>query len=288
MILTCPECATSFKVPDNAIGPNGRTVRCSQCNTTWFVAAEPDILALNDDFEITNEVSNDGGDYEASSQDYVEQEDKDIPSQPAFGSHNIEPDLAGASASLTNPSIAPHTLMRKRAERKKVRNRLLGVGMIWVITLSLLALIALSAYLFRAKIVEIFPGTAPIYKAFGLEANVMGLEFYDIETKYGNNEGVNVLLVNGRIKNFDRKTRPVDMIKLSFKNAAGETVASWVIEPPKPELKSGESIKFVAQYPNPPIDAVKLEQEFVKDTILPPSLGHPDRPSGNPNEIIGN
>src|SRR5665213_2124431 len=39
MILTCPECATSYFADDSSIGA-GRTVRCAACGNTW--RAEPD------------------------------------------------------------------------------------------------------------------------------------------------------------------------------------------------------------------------------------------------------
>ena len=35
MILTCPACATQYRLKDGAIPPEGRQVRCAACKHKW-------------------------------------------------------------------------------------------------------------------------------------------------------------------------------------------------------------------------------------------------------------
>ena len=44
MILSCPSCQSRYVVPDSAIGPTGRKVRCAKCRHSWF--QEPAALDL--------------------------------------------------------------------------------------------------------------------------------------------------------------------------------------------------------------------------------------------------
>jgi predicted Zn finger-like uncharacterized protein len=50
MQLSCPNCGATYEVPENAIGPNGRKIRCRACDTSWF---EPARDATPSPFELT-------------------------------------------------------------------------------------------------------------------------------------------------------------------------------------------------------------------------------------------
>lgn len=249
MILTCPECATRFSIESDAIGPNGRTVRCSQCSETWFASADPDILSLN---EIQNTQS-------INEQSVESEQNDDYRSEIAKDDQSADVGIADS---------APHAEVRNKAERKKVRRRLMGVLMIWLTTLAILIVAATIAYLFRAQIVEKFPSTRPLYDVFGVEATVNGLIIHDIRTEFGEVDGTPVLFINGEIKNYDLQSRDVPLVQINFKNDNGEILANWVIEPPKSRLKKGERQQFSSQYPNPPIDATKLVPVFVDETAI--------------------
>jgi predicted Zn finger-like uncharacterized protein len=40
MLIVCPSCSTGYQIRPTALGPAGRSVRCSQCKNTWFASPE--------------------------------------------------------------------------------------------------------------------------------------------------------------------------------------------------------------------------------------------------------
>ncbi|MCB2098209.1 MAG: zinc-ribbon domain-containing protein [Parvularculaceae bacterium] len=46
MIITCPNCTTRYDVDDRRFSPDGRSVRCAECDESWFVPAPQPIEDL--------------------------------------------------------------------------------------------------------------------------------------------------------------------------------------------------------------------------------------------------
>ncbi|MEL6213290.1 MAG: zinc-ribbon domain-containing protein, partial [Pseudomonadota bacterium] len=39
MIITCPRCSTRYDIEEASLGGEGRSVRCADCEASWFVPA---------------------------------------------------------------------------------------------------------------------------------------------------------------------------------------------------------------------------------------------------------
>ena len=257
MILTCPECSTRYLTKENAIGANGRTVRCVKCDTTWFVAADFDELALRDNQQA----------------DHVEAiAPVSVAAASAAKITDIPPDIPSGtpeSAAHENPTmpetVGAHVEMRDKADNLKRKRRLRTVGLIWAIPLLILVAAAILGYIFRQEIVNRAPVTATIYKSLGIPVTLSGLNIEDPITRSALINGQPVLVVNGAVRNITAKLQPIPPLKLSLHNPKGDMVATWVVEIEPQNIGKNERVAFVSEYPNPPIDAVKLSYEFIND-----------------------
>ena len=276
MIITCPECQTRFKTSAKAIGPNGRTVRCASCSTTWFVPAEADELTLD---RLALE------DIEASENDMVAQErqsktaikqslaqqskrkaslgsgrvvDKSVLAEKAWTG---EEDIAGRQRGA-------HSDMRERTERRRSRRRFWNVMLIWLIPLILLGALAAGAYHYRQDIVNRLPKSASLYKSLGIEVSAPGLSLLPPQTRYAEIDGKPVLFVEGTVKNISNATLDVPLVALSLHNSSGQEVAQWNVEVDSPQIEAGASVDYVSQYPAPSLDAVELRTQFANEMTI--------------------
>jgi len=255
MILTCPECSTRYLTKASAIGPNGRTVRCAKCDTTWFVASEADELALQDN------------------QTPVEDIVPVTAGIAAASAPNISFEQKAASAEVQEPGA--HAVMRDKVDQERRRRRLTSVGLIWAIPLTLLFIAAILGYVFRQDIVNGVPQTATLYQSLGVDVTLSGLDIEDPVTRSALVDGKPVLVVNGAIRNITAQAKPVPMVELSLHSKDGEPLVTWLVDVNKEQLAKDERVTFVSEYPNPPVDAVKLRYKFADETAIAENSGAP-------------
>ena len=252
MILTCPECSTRYLTKENAIGPNGRTVRCAKCDSTWFVASEADELSLKDNQAVVEEI---------------------VPISAAAGATVTTPSRSTIGSAPIATSIVPerpgaHVVMRDKVDQERRRRRLTSVGLIWAVPLALLFVAAILGYVFRQNIVNGIPQTATLYQAIGVDVKLSGLSIEDPITRSALVDGKPVLVVNGAVRNITSKTQDVPLVELSLHSKDGEPLVTWLVDTRKENLGKKERVTFISEYPNPPLDAVKLRYRFADETAV--------------------
>ena len=245
MILTCPNCATRYLTTPEDIGPKGRTVRCSSCQTSWYVKAEADILDLADQESsapnkspVPNKVSN-----------------KISVPQPSLTAKQGTAKQGKVSAQA---GIEAAAQIRDKTYRKRAARRMMGVGLLWGTTLAILGLGAGAAYYLRQPIVQKYPAAATLYKGFGVQVAQNGLILESVTVNSAYIEGVPTVLVEGELSNIDRVSRLAGPIYFDMLDVAGQSLASWTYEAETGPIEPASSLSFVDQYANPPIDAVRL------------------------------
>ena len=243
MILTCPNCSTRYLTKAEAIGENGRTVRCSKCAHSWFVAAEHDALTLED---------------QATPEMEMLHEDSSGKDGAAEGSHERR-------RAEDRRAQGAHVAFRDKADRKRRKSRIFGVAMIWGTTLGMLGLATFAAFLFRQPIINNYPQTTEIYKAFGVEASVTGLVLDAPQTEYILIEGEQRLVVNGMVQNLTKHDKDIPLVRLSILNNNDEEITHWFFQPSPNKVGPRGTVEFATEYPNPPVEASSLIYELSTD-----------------------
>ena len=182
MILTCDACQARYTVPDMAIGPAGRRVRCSACGHEWVEhAATPPLEETQIDFAT------------------------------ALG--RIEDDIpASVHPVIDEPAGAFVDAYRTRDEQAIRRMRLGGYATAAAVFIALFAV----AGIFRDKAVDAWPPSARLFQTLGFAVTApgAGLGFDRVTATPGLDlRGFKILHVKGHIINLQDRamTMPVLM-----------------------------------------------------------------------------
>lgn len=222
MILTCPDCATSYFVDEERIPRRGRTVRCSNCGARWRATPDGEIAA-----------------------------EPEVAEPPP-------PEPAPVEEIESEPSPPPRPRPPPPPPPKRPPLGLIVGG---AVGLALIALVS-GAVVMRRQIASHMPGAAELFAAVGLPVDVRGLVIEDVTSRPAFDGVRPVLTVTGAIRNTRQKPAQAPPIHISLLDRKGAPLAGIVAQPLNDKVPAGSKRYFSISLPDPPAGAQQLEVRF--------------------------
>mgnify|MGYP001607730258 CR=1 FL=1 len=232
MILTCPECATSYFVDDSKIPTEGRAVKCAGCGARWTANLEDPSLQLE---------KND--------------EEGAFAREPA-------PEISEDRPIRELPGEELPKVFRAKADTERRVREAATTGVIWAGMAAVLAVLIAAAIIFRVDVVRLWPRTASAYAGVGLPVNSLGLVIEGVRFEPALQDGHAALAVSGMIRNIEDRPVVSPPLRISLLNADGKAIATKIARPADAKIPSGETRHFAIALLDPPASARELEVAF--------------------------
>lgn len=250
MDVSCPNCATRFRIPEGAIGEDGRTVRCSKCGHTWHqmpVVAEPE----------------DGQQADAAAEEATKADEADAEDSPP-----IRPEILAAGGEIdTPPPISGDLLSDRPSFEAEVAKSKSGSGLataLWLLLIVALVGALAAAWFKRDWIVANYPAAAPIYERLGLaEAEApLPLRIDDVTSIIRRVDGERRYIITGLIQNTSEAPHAIPPMRGLILGEGGEELVRWDFQAGAGTLAGQGSMTFETSVAAPE-GAQNLNIEFV-------------------------
>jgi predicted Zn finger-like uncharacterized protein len=180
------------------------------------------------------------------------------PADQLAGLPTALPEPAQADGDIESFAARRERLYRQRRQRSAWK---FGMPALPGVILGLVAAITIVVG-WRSTIVRYAPQTAALYDTIGLPVNLRGLVFDNLKTSRETQDGVPVLVVEGRIGSKSRAPVDVPRLRFAVRNAKGDEIYSWTAMPSRTILAPGESLDFRSRLASPPVEAQDVAVRF--------------------------
>jgi predicted Zn finger-like uncharacterized protein len=231
MILTCPECATSYFVDDAKVPAAGRLVKCTSCGARW--------TAVKDEAPAP----------------------APAPPKPA-PRPAPEPFVPAVEDDLVVSPIDTTTLTAARAARAAPKQAAAGKVVVWAVAGVVIVGLIAGAILFRSQVVQLLPASQTAYAGLGLPVNALGLVIEGVSAKPVFQGGRPVLAVTGVIRSVHDTTVSAPALRISLLDRAGKPVAVKVATPLDAGVPGRATRHFAIAIVDPPASVHDLEVAF--------------------------
>lgn len=246
MILTCPDCSTSYFVDDAKIPEQGRVVKCASCGNRWTARreepAEPAPPAPTPALADTPPKPAD---------------------QPVLDIEPV-PEVAAEAVSTGRAGEALPRAFRAKADDSRRLREAAATGVVWAGMSAALALMLVVAVVFRVDVVRLWPSAAGAFASVGLPVNSVGLAIEGVAFEPALQDGHAALSVSGMIRNVEDRTITAPPLQIRLLDKSGAAVATKIARPADPVIPPGETRHFAIALIDPPGSAADLEVSFAE------------------------
>jgi len=238
MILTCPECATSYFVDDARIPPAGRTVKCASCGARWIARREEDPL----DALATAEPA------------APEAEIVAAPPAAETAFDDIE------AVPREPPALRPRPAAASKAAPPRNDGR--ATALLWAGMAATVAVVIGGAIVFRQDVVRLWPKSSAAYQGLGLKVNGTGLVIESVKAEPDFLGGRPVLAVSGAIRNLRDEATLAPALRISLLSRTGKPVSAKIARPIDAHIPGHGTRHFAIAILDPPANIHDLEVAF--------------------------
>jgi predicted Zn finger-like uncharacterized protein len=266
MILTCPECASSYFVDDSKVGAAGRVVRCAACGARW-TARNEEALDL---FE------------EPSAADLA----ADTNLTALDGAANAADDSETPVDKLPGEELPK--VFRARADAERRLKEAKTTGIIWGGMVAVMVVMLVGAGVFRMNVAHLWPSTAGAYAFARMPVNNVGLVVEDLKAEPTMENGHAAVTITGVLRNITDHAVAAPPLRVALLNGHDKRVAGKLAAAADPLIPPSQTRHFAVTVLDPPRTAKTLEIGFALEPGAAKSAGaaphvqtvsNPDAPS---------